>query len=499
MATPTRYTRATSFSGYQATNPNRPLPGPSLDNELSNIETSVNEAISAIGDIRRDDGQLRNGIVGRDALAPDLATGVSPATLWQAGLVYQEQDTVSYLTAFYRCVISHTSDAVFTTDLGAGRWVLYSEIGTLATDAEAARDAAIAAAATAVPAAAAASVSQAAALASQNAAAASATAANNVVTSGTVGAVRHDVVQTLTAPQQTQARANLGGAALAGASAQTFLVAAATVADHAVSRVFGDGRYDRITTSPTALAAGATIPSTENGRAYSLALPTAQTCALPLTAGLPDGFSCVVRITGSPSAYQSAFVNGNGKTIYYRGNNLALFFLVGAGEIFRFTWLSGMDLWVAECLAQPQLGMTGNTASNVNTWNTTPTAWVPIASYSGNNNLFATIFQFNSNCIQVAAAGLYHMLGYAQFSSGAGGGVTGTGYIAGGTNGGADTARGFSQHIFNTADGDGATLQVSWTEALQPGDLRMGWFLSSASGLYTFLSGNYFIIRLIGR
>jgi hypothetical protein len=210
MATPTRYTRATSFSGYQATSPNRPLPGPSLDNELSNIETSVNEAISALGDIRRDDGQLRNGIVGRDALAPDLATGVSPATLWQAGLVYQEQDTVSYLTAFYRCVISHTSDAVFTTDLGAGRWVLYSEIGTLATDAEAARDAAIAAAASAVPAAAAASASAAAALISQNAAAASATAANNVVTSGTVGAVRHDVVQSLTGGQQTQARTNIG-------------------------------------------------------------------------------------------------------------------------------------------------------------------------------------------------------------------------------------------------------------------------------------------------
>jgi hypothetical protein len=52
--------------------------------------------------------------------------------------------------------------------------------------------------------------SAAAALVSENAAAASAVAANNVVTSGTVGAVRHDAVQSLTGGQQTQARTNIG-------------------------------------------------------------------------------------------------------------------------------------------------------------------------------------------------------------------------------------------------------------------------------------------------
>ncbi len=157
MATPRRYTKATSFSGYQATNPNRPLPGPSLDNELANIETSVNEAIAALGDIRRDDGFLRNGIVTRDALSPDLATGVTPATLWEAGLVYQAQDTVSVGAAFYRCTIGHTSNVDFLVDLNAGRWVLYADIGTLATGVGVARDEAVAAAAAAVPAAATAS------------------------------------------------------------------------------------------------------------------------------------------------------------------------------------------------------------------------------------------------------------------------------------------------------------------------------------------------------
>lgn len=154
MATPRRYTKGFSFSGFQATNPNRPLPGSSLDGELANIETSVNEAISALGDIRRDDGLLRNGIVTRDALSPDLATGVTPATLWEAGLVYQAQDTVSYEVAFYRCVLGHTSNADFLVDLAAGRWVLYADIGPLATEVQENRDEAVAAADAAVPAAA---------------------------------------------------------------------------------------------------------------------------------------------------------------------------------------------------------------------------------------------------------------------------------------------------------------------------------------------------------
>jgi hypothetical protein len=155
MPAPRNYVRGYSFAGYQATNPNRPLPGPSLDNELEEIEQSLTEAISGLNDIRRADGQLRNGIVGRDALAPDLSTGVRPATLWQAGIQYQKQDTVSYLASFYRCTIDHLSTD-FLTDLTATRWELYADIGTTATDAQIARNEAVAARNEAVPAGAAA-------------------------------------------------------------------------------------------------------------------------------------------------------------------------------------------------------------------------------------------------------------------------------------------------------------------------------------------------------
>ena len=80
MSQPTRYERGYSFTGFQATTPNLPLPGNRLDGELENIETSLNAAISGINDIRRADGALKNGIVTKEALAVGLSTGVDPAT-----------------------------------------------------------------------------------------------------------------------------------------------------------------------------------------------------------------------------------------------------------------------------------------------------------------------------------------------------------------------------------------------------------------------------------
>lgn len=152
MPEPTKYVRGTSFAGFQASNPNRPLPGSALDNELENIEQSVGEAINGLNDIRRPDGKLRNGIVGIETLAPGIITGVNPATLWQTGLQYEVQDTVSFGAAFYRCLVAHVA-STFLTDLGAGRWVLYADIGSVAADAQTARNEAVAAAALAVPAA----------------------------------------------------------------------------------------------------------------------------------------------------------------------------------------------------------------------------------------------------------------------------------------------------------------------------------------------------------
>lgn len=148
MAPPTRYQRGYSFSGFQATNPAKPLPGPALDAELENVELSIDGTISNLALLQRSDGALRNGIVTNDALAPDLQTGIAPAVPWSAGIQYVVGDVVFSYTAFYRCVVAHISTD-FATDLAAGKWTVSADLTPIVTDAIAARDAAEAAAATA--------------------------------------------------------------------------------------------------------------------------------------------------------------------------------------------------------------------------------------------------------------------------------------------------------------------------------------------------------------
>lgn len=78
MADPNEYRRTTSFRDYQANQPTTPLPGGSVDTELDNAALSISELIAALGDIRRSDGQLQNGIVTADALADGVVAALAP-------------------------------------------------------------------------------------------------------------------------------------------------------------------------------------------------------------------------------------------------------------------------------------------------------------------------------------------------------------------------------------------------------------------------------------
>lgn len=190
MANPTEYSRDYSFSGFQANNPQTPLSGPKVDEELDNLGLSVNQTISGLKDIRRADGALRNGIVTAEAMAPGIITGLNPATEWQAGKQYFVNDTVFYQVAFYRCLESHVSNADFTVDLAASRWEKYADLAPIVTDAEIARDEAVAARGTAV--AAAGTATSAASAASADASTASGAAAS-AAASATSAAASYDL------------------------------------------------------------------------------------------------------------------------------------------------------------------------------------------------------------------------------------------------------------------------------------------------------------------
>jgi hypothetical protein len=83
MANPDPYEVSFSFAGFQATSPQEPLPGGSLDNELANIATALNTTIDALQNVRRADGALVNGIVTLDSLADEVTTKFQGASAYQ--------------------------------------------------------------------------------------------------------------------------------------------------------------------------------------------------------------------------------------------------------------------------------------------------------------------------------------------------------------------------------------------------------------------------------
>src|SRR4029077_1649259 len=109
MPDPTPYNISFSFSGYQATNPDLPLPAPRVDTELQNIETALDATQAALIDLRRNDGKLQNGIVTAEALEPGLALGMLPPTQWAVGVHYYPPAAVWHGNQLYQCLLEHVS------------------------------------------------------------------------------------------------------------------------------------------------------------------------------------------------------------------------------------------------------------------------------------------------------------------------------------------------------------------------------------------------------
>jgi hypothetical protein len=301
-------------------------------------------------------------------------------------------------------------------------------------------------------------------------------------------------------------KADLAGASFTGGisgttAAFTGIVegAAATSGGHLLNRTTADARYDRITTSPTALTNGATIPSTENGRFYSMALPAVQTCSLPASAGLPDGFSVIVRATGMPSGFQTSYVGGNSKNIQYRGQGYAFFVLVGLTETFRFTWVSGLDVWLAECLQQPLI-IEMSRGHNAMAWNSGSTGFVGLYynTVGGTSSIFNVS---NSSITLVPAAGVYTYNHRVHMSANAGGGTSGVGYMVGvnKVSGVADSSQGY---IFTGMDTTGLSdnfMNLWNTQSLQQGQIVGAAYSMSVSTLWVFPGNNAQTITLVSR
>ena len=197
VSQPQTYNRQYNFTEYQALNPTLPLPAAFVDLEFNNVKVTLDQTLSNLKLIQRDDGKLLNGIVGRDQLAPDVVLGVNPSTPWAKGINYVVNDTVFFGLQLYRCLIAHIA-GVFATDLAAGKWLLIADFSALVT----------------------------AGVASIGGATGVVTIPGGNITGNVLTVVRYDASQTLTSPQKVTALANIGAQAALSAGTGISIVGA---------------------------------------------------------------------------------------------------------------------------------------------------------------------------------------------------------------------------------------------------------------------------------
>lgn len=132
MAQPPTYDRQFSFTNYQALHPSTPLPAVSLELELNTAKETLDAVLTNLALIQRDDGALANDSVGLDQLTAEVLVGFEVPTVWVTATAYTTSNTVFHGSAFYRCLIAHTS-GTFATDLTALKWQLIVDLSTIAT------------------------------------------------------------------------------------------------------------------------------------------------------------------------------------------------------------------------------------------------------------------------------------------------------------------------------------------------------------------------------
>lgn len=132
MAQPPSYSLSFSFTDYTANYPSNQQPGVRLDTEFRAIKTTLDAVLVNLAKIQRDDGALKNGIVGPDALSTEFTVGVrSPVTDWATDTDYITNEAVWSGSGFYLCAEGHTSGS-FATDLADGKWTLITDVAPYA-------------------------------------------------------------------------------------------------------------------------------------------------------------------------------------------------------------------------------------------------------------------------------------------------------------------------------------------------------------------------------
>jgi hypothetical protein len=185
VAQPTTYDRQFNFANQQALTPATPVPANQLDTEYNAIKITLDEILSNLALIQRDDGELANETVGEDQLKPELALlGGSLADILAAETAAEAAAAAAEVSKTAAQLAETNAETAETNaESSEGSAALSAATATAAKDdaitaklaAEAAQAGVAADAGAAVAAAAAASVSETNAAASETAAATSET------------------------------------------------------------------------------------------------------------------------------------------------------------------------------------------------------------------------------------------------------------------------------------------------------------------------------------
>lgn len=143
MANPTRYVPGYSYTDYQESNPDDPLPGPQVDNDFANLKITTDETVDALSDVRRSDGALKNDIVTIDSLSDavkallgigDIEGYITPLTADRGYYVRPDgddaNDGLANTAAGAFRTLQAAADAAYGLDCGGHKVIIYVADGT---------------------------------------------------------------------------------------------------------------------------------------------------------------------------------------------------------------------------------------------------------------------------------------------------------------------------------------------------------------------------------
>ena len=120
MPQPTNYTPTTDFSQQEANNASgrSTVNTAALDAEFANIETTLDQTLSNLQLIQRDDGKLKDLVCEVATLSPEVLNLIGNFRIpgngtWQPFTPYAVNDLASDVNSNYVCIVAHTSGAAF--------------------------------------------------------------------------------------------------------------------------------------------------------------------------------------------------------------------------------------------------------------------------------------------------------------------------------------------------------------------------------------------------